>query len=36
LKEPDAYLLLQEASIALEDEKKRRVAFYNEITEQEK
>jgi Uma2 family endonuclease len=36
LKEPDAYFLLQEANIALEDEKKRRIAFYNEITEQEK
>lgn len=36
LKEPDAYFLLQEAHNALEDEKTRRIAFYNEITEQEK
>lgn len=36
LKEPDAYFLLQEAHIALEDEKARRIAFYNNITEQEK
>jgi Uma2 family endonuclease len=36
LKEPDAYFLLQEANVALENEKKRRIAFYNEITEQEK
>jgi Uma2 family endonuclease len=36
LKEPDAYFLLQEAHIALEDEKVRRIAFYNDITEQEK
>jgi Uma2 family endonuclease len=36
LKEPDAYFLLQEAHTALEDEKVRRVAFYNDITEQEK
>ena len=36
LEEPDAYFLIQEANIALEDEKKRRIAFYNEITEQEK
>jgi Uma2 family endonuclease len=36
LKEPDAYFLLQEAQTALEDEKVRRVAFYNDITEQEK
>ncbi len=36
LKEPDAYFLLQEAHIALEDEKARRIAFYNDITEQEK
>jgi Uma2 family endonuclease len=36
LKEPDAYFLLQEAHTALEDEKARRIAFYNDITEQEK
>jgi Uma2 family endonuclease len=36
LEEPDAYFLLQEAHIALEDEKARRIAFYNDITEQEK
>lgn len=36
LKEPDAYFLLQEAHVALEDEKARRIAFYNDITEQEK
>ena len=36
LKEPDAYFLLQEAHNALEDEKTRRIAFYNDITEQEK
>ena len=36
LEEPDAYFLIQEANIALEDEKKRRIAFYNDITEQEK
>jgi Uma2 family endonuclease len=36
LKEPDAYFLLQEAHTALEDEKVRRIAFYNDITEQEK
>ncbi len=36
LKEPDAYFLLQEAHIALDNEKARRIAFYNDITEQEK
>lgn len=36
LKEPDAYFLLQEALIALDNEKARRIAFYNDITEQEK
>lgn len=36
LKEPNAYFLLQEAHVALEDEKARRIAFYNDITEQEK
>ena len=36
LEEPDAYFLIQEANIALEDEKKRRINFYNDITEQEK
>ena len=36
LEEPDAYFLIQEANIALEDEKKRRIDFYNDITEQEK
>jgi len=36
LKEPDAYFLLQEAHNALEDEKTRRIAFYNDSTEQEK
>jgi Uma2 family endonuclease len=36
LKEPDAYFLLQEAHIALDNEKARRIDFYNDITEQEK
>jgi Uma2 family endonuclease len=36
LKEPDTYFLLQEAHIALDNEKARRIAFYNDITEQEK
>jgi Uma2 family endonuclease len=36
LKEPDAYFLLQEAHVALDNEKARRIAFYNDITEQEK
>jgi Uma2 family endonuclease len=36
LKEPDAYFLLQEAHSALDNEKARRIAFYNDITEQEK
>jgi Uma2 family endonuclease len=36
LKEPDAYFLLQEAHLALDNEKARRIAFYNDITEQEK
>jgi Uma2 family endonuclease len=36
LKEPDAYFLLQEAHVALDHEKARRIAFHNDITEQEK
>lgn len=36
LKEPDAYFLLQEAHVALDHEKALRIAFYNDITEQEK
>jgi Uma2 family endonuclease len=36
LSEPDAYFLLQAVAHALEDEKTRRIAFYNDITEQEK
>lgn len=36
LKEPNAYFLIQEAQAALNDEKARRLAFYNDITEQEK
>lgn len=37
LNEPDAYFLIQAAqAAALDDEKKRRIAFYNNITEQEK
>jgi Uma2 family endonuclease len=36
LKEPDAYFLLQEAHLALDNEKARRIAFYNDITKQEK
>ena len=36
LKEPDAYFLLQEAHIALDHEKTRRITFYKDITEQEK
>ncbi|PWK28353.1 Uma2 family endonuclease [Arcicella aurantiaca] len=36
LKEPDAYLIIQEIENILEDEKARRIAFYNDITEQEK
>ena len=36
LKAPDAYFLLQEAHVALDNEKARRIAFYNDITEQEK
>jgi Uma2 family endonuclease len=36
LKEPDAYFLLQEAHVALDHEKARRIAFYNDISEQEK
>jgi Uma2 family endonuclease len=36
LKEHDAYFLLPEAHTALDNEKVRRIAFYNDITEQEK
>ncbi len=36
LKEPDAYFLIQEAHIAFDHEKARRIAFYKDITEQEK
>lgn len=36
LKEPDAYFLLQEAHVALDHENALRIAFYNDITEQEK
>ncbi len=36
LDEPDAYILLQDIYKALDDEKTRRIAFYNEITEQQK
>lgn len=36
LDEPDAYILLQDIHKALDDEKTRRIAFYNEITEQQK
>ena len=36
LKEPDAYLIIQEIENILEDEKARRITFYNDITEQEK
>lgn len=36
LNEPDAYFLIQAAQAALENEKQRRIAFYNDITEQEK
>ena len=36
LNEPDAYFLIQAIGVALENEKQRRIAFYNDITEQEK
>ena len=36
LEEPDAFFLIQAANKALENEKVRRVAFYNDITEQQK
>lgn len=36
LQEPHAYLIIQEIQHILEDEKARRIAFYNDITEQEK
>ena len=36
LKTPNAFLLIQEAQVILNQEQKRREAFYNEITEQEK
>ncbi|GLU57181.1 Uma2 family endonuclease [Dyadobacter frigoris] len=36
LNEPDAYFLLQEASALLNQERERRLKFYNDITEQEK
>lgn len=36
LKTPHAFLLIQEAQVILNQEQKRREAFYNEITEQEK
>ncbi len=36
LEEPDAYFLIQEVQTKLNDEKTRRLAFYNDITEQEK
>jgi Uma2 family endonuclease len=36
LEEPDAYFLIQEVQLKLNDEKTRRLAFYNDITEQEK
>jgi Uma2 family endonuclease len=36
LQEPHAYLIIQEIEHILEDEKARRIAFYNDITEQEK
>ena len=36
LDEPDAYILLQDIHKALDDEETRRIAFYNEITEQQK
>ena len=36
LNEPDAYFLLQEATALLNQERERRLKFYNDITEQEK
>ncbi|MEY4539281.1 MAG: hypothetical protein RLZZ306_1038 [Bacteroidota bacterium] len=36
LKEPHAYLIIQEIQKILDHEKARRIAFYNDITEQEK
>jgi len=36
LNEPNAYFLIQEAQAALNNEKAKRLAFYNDITEQEK
>jgi Uma2 family endonuclease len=36
LDEPDAYFLLQEVHSILNNEKAKRIAFYNDITEQEK
>ena len=36
LKEPHVYLIIQEIQKILDNEKARRIAFYNDITEQEK
>jgi Uma2 family endonuclease len=36
LQEPHAYLIIQEIQQVLDNEKARRIAFYNDITEQEK
>jgi Uma2 family endonuclease len=36
LNEPDAYFLLQEVNAVLNQERERRLKFYNDITEQEK
>jgi len=36
LKEPNAYFLIREAQEALDDEKAKRLAFYDDIAEQEK
>ena len=36
LQEPHAYLIIQEIQKILDNEKSRRIAFYNDITEQEK
>jgi Uma2 family endonuclease len=36
LQEPHVYLIIQETQRILQDEKARRIAFYNDITEQEK
>lgn len=36
LEEPDAYFLIQEVQTKLNNEKTKRLAFYNDITEQEK